>query len=150
MAVGQRLVVETQLQERINSPSTQHWWHASTQTTRTGMRHMNGEIKTGSEAHRLFHQFSQNFSVPAPSRGVNTGFGFFTAVIRLVKISHTILHLQCAEGASTERSLELFRAYNYTPRIAELLAIRFKWAPVIFSYSPKLKKIIGVLLFWLL
>ncbi|MFL9202218.1 replication protein RepA [Escherichia coli] len=36
---------------------------------------------------------------------------------------------------STERSLELFRAYNYTPRIAELLAIRFKWAPVIFSVA---------------
>nr|WP_244589231.1 replication protein RepA [Escherichia coli] len=33
---------------------------------------------------------------------------------------------------STERSLELFRAYNYTPRIAELLAIRFYEAPVIF------------------
>ncbi|EPA9940549.1 replication protein RepA [Escherichia coli O8:H7] len=33
---------------------------------------------------------------------------------------------------STERSLELFRAYNYTPRIAELLAIRFCGAPVIF------------------
>ncbi|WP_250112210.1 replication protein RepA [Escherichia coli] len=33
---------------------------------------------------------------------------------------------------STERSLELFQAYNYTPRIAELLAIRFYEAPVIF------------------
>ncbi|WP_267835576.1 replication protein RepA [Escherichia coli] len=33
---------------------------------------------------------------------------------------------------STERSLELFRAYNYTPRIAELLAMRFYGAPVIF------------------
>ncbi|EPA8754393.1 replication protein RepA [Escherichia coli] len=31
---------------------------------------------------------------------------------------------------STERSLELFRAYNYTPRIAELLAIRFLDGPV--------------------
>ncbi|MCJ8667701.1 replication protein RepA, partial [Escherichia coli] len=30
---------------------------------------------------------------------------------------------------STERSLELFRAYNYTPRIAELLAIRFLDGP---------------------
>ncbi|WP_250185876.1 replication protein RepA [Escherichia coli] len=30
---------------------------------------------------------------------------------------------------STERSLELFRAYNYTPRIAELLAIRFLVSP---------------------
>ncbi|WP_407240623.1 replication protein RepA [Escherichia coli] len=38
---------------------------------------------------------------------------------------------------STERSLELFRAYNYTPRIAELLAIRFKWAPVIFFLVAK-------------
>ena len=47
-------------------------------------------------------------------------------------ISHTILHLQCTEGVSTERSLELFRAYNYTPRIAELLAMRFYGAPVIF------------------
>ena len=122
------------LQERINSPSTQHWWHASTQTTRTGMRHMNGEIKTGSEAHRLFHQFfaelqrSGTFTVCKHRIRV-----LYLAVIRLLKISHTILHLQCAEGASTERSLELFRAYNYTPRIAELLAIRFKWAPVIFS-----------------
>ncbi|MCG4374997.1 replication protein RepA [Escherichia coli] len=39
---------------------------------------------------------------------------------------------------STERSLELFRAYDYTPRIAELLAIRFKWAPVIFFAVAKL------------
>ena len=53
----------------------------------------------------------------------------YLAVIRLLKISHTILHLQCAEGASTERSLELFRAYDYTPRIAELLAIRFLVSP---------------------
>ncbi|MCB6866721.1 replication protein RepA [Escherichia coli] len=30
---------------------------------------------------------------------------------------------------STERSLELFRAYDYTPRIAELLAIRFLVSP---------------------
>ncbi|MCZ9118062.1 replication protein RepA [Escherichia albertii] len=33
---------------------------------------------------------------------------------------------------STERSLELFRAYNYTPHIAELLAMWFYGAPVIF------------------
>lgn len=129
--------METQpLQERINSPSTQHRWHASTQTTRTGMRHMNGEIKTGSEAHRLFHQFFAELQ----RSGTFTGYKhrirvLYLAVIRLLKISHTILHLQCAEGASTERSLELFRAYNYTPRIAELLAIRFKWAPVIFSVA---------------
>lgn len=38
--------------------------------------------------------------------------------IRLLKISHAILHLQCTEGVSTERSLELFQAYNYTPHIA--------------------------------
>nr|WP_250547923.1 replication protein RepA [Escherichia coli] len=39
---------------------------------------------------------------------------------------------------STERSLELFRACNYTPRIAELLAIRFYGAPVIFFSVAKL------------
>ncbi|KEN81525.1 putative incF replication protein RepA3 [Escherichia coli 2-474-04_S4_C1] len=48
---------------------------------------------------------------------------------------------------STERSLELFRAYNYTPRIAELLAIRFLVSPGNLSDSPKLKKIIGVFAF---
>ncbi|EPB1991573.1 replication protein RepA [Escherichia coli] len=41
---------------------------------------------------------------------------------------------------STERGLELFRAYNYTPHIAELMAMRFYGAPVIFSYSPKVEE----------
>nr|WP_250910145.1 replication protein RepA [Escherichia coli] len=41
---------------------------------------------------------------------------------------------------STERSLELFRAYNYTPRIAELLAIRFLLAPVIFFVLAKVEE----------
>ncbi len=106
------------------------------------------ELKTGGEAHRLFHQFFAELQRSGTFTGSEHRIRvLYLTVIRLVKISHTILHLQCAEGASTERSLELFRAYNYTPRIAELLAIRFKWAPVIFSYSPKLKKIIGVFAF---
>ena len=109
---------------------------------------MNSEIKTGGEAHRLFHQFFAELQRSGTFTGCKHRIRvLYLAVIRLLKISHTILHLQCAEGVSTERSLELFRAYNYTPRIAELLAIRFKWAPVIFSYSPKLKKIIGVFAF---
>ncbi|HHU3034687.1 TPA: replication protein RepA, partial [Escherichia coli] len=33
---------------------------------------------------------------------------------------------------STERCLEFFRAYNYTPHIAELLAMWFYGAPIIF------------------
>ncbi len=133
--VGQRVIVETQpLQQRINSPSTQHRWHAPTQSLRTGMRHMNSEIKTGGEAHRLFHQFFAELQRSCTFTGCKHRIRvLYLAVIRLLKISHTILRLQCAEGVSTERSLELFRAYNYTPRIAELLAIRFKWAPVIFS-----------------
>nr|ALS88545.1 putative incF replication protein RepA3 [Klebsiella pneumoniae]ANI75765.1 hypothetical protein SA002 [Escherichia coli]AUG88611.1 hypothetical protein [Klebsiella pneumoniae]AWF76538.1 hypothetical protein [Escherichia coli]AWM63864.1 Hypothetical protein [Klebsiella pneumoniae] len=50
----------------------------------------------------------------------------------MLKISHTILHLCCTEGVSTERSLELFRAYNYTPRIEQQLLCSFLLAPVIF------------------
>ncbi|EMW95779.1 putative repA3 [Escherichia coli ThroopD] len=42
-----------------------------------------------------------------------------------VSFSHTFLHLCCAEGVSTERSLELFRAYNYTPRIEQQLLCGF-------------------------
>ncbi|HHU2934017.1 TPA: replication protein RepA, partial [Escherichia coli] len=33
---------------------------------------------------------------------------------------------------STERCLEFFRAYNYTPHIAELLAMWLYGAPIIF------------------
>ncbi|MCN3140650.1 replication protein RepA [Escherichia coli] len=36
---------------------------------------------------------------------------------------------------STERSLELFRAYNYTPRIEQQLLCSFLLAPVIFSVA---------------
>ncbi|HFL9324383.1 TPA: replication protein RepA [Escherichia coli] len=36
---------------------------------------------------------------------------------------------------STERSLELFRAYNYTPRIEQQLLCGFLLAPVIFSVA---------------
>ena len=94
---------------------------------------MNGEIKTGGEACRLFHQFFAELQRP----GTFTGGEYrirvlYLAVISLLKISHTFLLLQYAEGVSTERSLELFRAYNYTPRIAELMAMRFYGAPVIF------------------
>ena len=127
------------LQQRINSPATQYRWHAPTQSLRTGMCHMNGEIKTGGEAHRLFHQFFAELQRSCTFTGCKHRIRvLYLAVIRLLKISHTILHLQCAEGVSTERSLELFRAYDYTPRIAELLAIRFKWAPVIFFAVAKL------------
>ena len=126
--------METQpLQQRINGTSAQYRWHTPTQASRTGMCHMNSEIKTGSETHRLFHQFFAELQRSGTFSGCEHRIRvLYLAVIRLLKISHTILHLQCAEGVSTERSLELFRAYNYTPRIAELLAIRFKWAPVIF------------------
>ncbi|ENF03993.1 putative incF replication protein RepA3 [Escherichia coli P0304777.8] len=94
------------------------------------MRHMNGEIKTGGETHRLFHQFFAELQRSGTFTGCKHRIRvLYLAVIRLLKISHTILHLQCAEGVSTERSLELFRAYNYTPRIAELLAIRFLDGP---------------------
>ncbi|MCN3073996.1 replication protein RepA [Escherichia coli] len=41
---------------------------------------------------------------------------------------------------STERSLELFRAYNYTPRIAELLAIRFLDGPGNLSALAKVRE----------
>ncbi|WP_250112785.1 replication protein RepA [Escherichia coli] len=41
---------------------------------------------------------------------------------------------------STERSLELFRAYNYTPRIAELLAIRFLDGPGNLSVLAKVEE----------
>nr|WP_250698015.1 replication protein RepA [Escherichia coli] len=41
---------------------------------------------------------------------------------------------------STERSLELFRAYNYTPRIAELLAIRFLVSPGNLSVLDKVRE----------
>ena len=92
---------------------------------------MNGEIKTGGETHRLFHQFFAKLQRSGTFTGCEHRIRvLYLAVIRLLKISHTILHLQCAEGVSTERSLELFRAYNYTPRIAELLAIRFLDGPV--------------------
>ena len=92
---------------------------------------MNGEIKTGGEAHRLFHQFFAELQRSCTFTWCKHRIRvLYLAVIRLLKISHTILHLQCAEGVSTERSLELFRAYNYTPRIAELLAIRFLDGPV--------------------
>ncbi|AEJ60059.1 IncF replication protein RepA3 (plasmid) [Escherichia coli UMNF18] len=112
------------------------------------MRHMNGEIKTGGEAHRFFHQFFAELQRSGTFTGCKHRIRvLYLAVIRLLKISHTILHLQCAEGVSTERSLELFRAYNYTPRIAELLAIRFLDGPDNLSHSPKLKKIIGVFTF---
>ncbi|MEI1466745.1 replication protein RepA [Escherichia coli] len=39
---------------------------------------------------------------------------------------------------STERSLELFRAYNYTPRMEQQLLCGFLLAPVIFSSVAKL------------
>ncbi|EPO2534330.1 replication protein RepA [Escherichia coli] len=41
---------------------------------------------------------------------------------------------------STERSLEFFRAYNYTPRIAELLAIRFLVSPGNLSVLAKVEE----------
>ncbi len=79
------------------------------------MCHMNGEIKTGGEAHRLLLSFSQNFSVPAPSRGVNTGFDSLPGGNTFVEDQSHHPALTCTEGVSTERSLELFRAYNYIP-----------------------------------
>ncbi|MDM4078447.1 replication protein RepA [Escherichia coli] len=39
---------------------------------------------------------------------------------------------------STERSLELFRAYNYTPRIEQQLLCGFLLAPLIFFSVAKL------------
>nr|AWF78293.1 hypothetical protein [Klebsiella pneumoniae] len=51
----------------------------------------------------------------------------------MLKISHTILHLCCTEGVSTERSLELFRAYNYTPCIEQHVLCSLLRAPLIFS-----------------
>ncbi|WXP05084.1 replication protein RepA (plasmid) [Escherichia coli] len=56
----------------------------------------------------------------------------------MLKISHTFLHLCCTEGVSTERSLELFRAYNYTPRIEQQLLCGFLLAPLIFFSVAKL------------
>ncbi|WP_248797567.1 replication protein RepA [Escherichia coli] len=41
---------------------------------------------------------------------------------------------------STERSVELFRAYNSTPRIAELLAIRFLDGPGNLSVLAKVRE----------
>ncbi len=110
---------------------------------------MNGEIKTGGEAHRLFHQFLQNFSVPAPLRGVNTGFGFFTGGNTFVEDQSHHPALTMRRGASTERSLELFRAYDYTPRMLNCWLYGFLLAPVIF-FVAKLERLSGFLLFWLL
>ena len=112
------------------------------------MRHMNSEIKTGGEAHRLFHQFFAELQRSGTFTGCKHRIRvLYLAVIRLLKISHTILHLCCTEGVSTERSLELFRAYNYTPRIEQQLLCSFLLAPLIFLDSPKLEKIIGVFTF---
>ena len=115
------------------------------------MRHMNGEIKTGGEAHRLFHQFFAELQRSGTFTGCKHRIRvLYLAVIRLLKISHTFLHLQCAEGVSTERSLELFRAYNYTPRIAELLAIRFLDGPGNLLSRQTCRRLSGFSLFWLL
>lgn len=90
---------EVTFRGKLNSPSAQHRWHASTQTTRTGMRHMNSEIKTGGKVHRLFHQFFAERQRSCTFTGCKHRIRvlYLAVVIRLLKISHTILHLQCAE-----------------------------------------------------